>query len=331
MARAIEQLGSGLRAGYAGLGMHGDEPGSVGQQVHDGDTLAVRLTGRDQQEEVGNLSVRFLGVDAPEVSFTLPDRPNVFVSLGNPSWEAYLENPLTDDFRRELGSSLAGFLEEKVGADAAGNHQRHAEAAHRALEQEILNDIEELELESEVFRFFFAFAHDVMDGYGRLLCYVNRYEPGWDGSPSRYNERLLAAGMVTPYFIWPNTDPFRHAGSLIEAVPPPGGAAEQARRSRTLSQARDAVRNAREQQIGVFQGDDPLRLLPFEVRILGRREPPSRWVLDLSEENDVLIQPREYHRIPNPEDRLFVSEEFVPLFVEKGWRRQAFPGDGLSP
>ena len=64
MAKAIFTLKSGLKVGRVALGAHGDVPGSVRQQTHDGDTVIV--------DPDGNLGVRFLGVDAPEVSFTLP-------------------------------------------------------------------------------------------------------------------------------------------------------------------------------------------------------------------------------------------------------------------
>jgi hypothetical protein len=50
--------------------------------------------------------------------------------------------------------------------------------------------------------------------------------------------------------------------------------------------------------------------------------PPDRWVIDLSKEEDVLL-PQHYHAIPFPENRLFVPAEFVPLFLEHGWRRGA--------
>ena len=64
MASAIEQLPSGLTIGHAQLGMHGVQQGTINQQVHDADTVTALLN--------GNVGVRFLGVDAPEVSFTLP-------------------------------------------------------------------------------------------------------------------------------------------------------------------------------------------------------------------------------------------------------------------
>lgn len=67
--------------------------------------------------------------------------------------------------------------------------------------------------------------------------------------------------------------------------------------------------------------DDPLRLLPFEPRFVARRSPPERWVIDLGRNDDTLLAPQAYFRVANPEDRLFVPAEYVPLFVERGWRR----------
>lgn len=82
------------------------------------------------------------------------------------------------------------------------------------------------------------------------------------------------------------------------------------------------IRDARENGIGVFDRQDPLRLLPFDVGFLSRRRPPDRWVIDLSKNDDVLIKPQNYYTVPNVEDRLFLPEEYVPLFVEAGWKRQ---------
>jgi glyoxylase-like metal-dependent hydrolase (beta-lactamase superfamily II) len=52
-----------------------------------------------------------------------------------------------------------------------------------------------------------------------------------------------------------------------------------------------------------------------------RRQPPDRWLIDLSGEGDTLIPPQSYPSVPLPEDRLFIPAEFVPLWVEKGWQR----------
>ena len=45
-----------------------------------------------------------------------------------------------------------------------------------------------------------------------------------------------------------------------------------------------------------------------------------RWVIDLSAGDDLLRDPQSYYLIPNEEDRLFVPEEYVALFVGKGWQ-----------
>jgi hypothetical protein len=86
--KAIEQLRSGLTVGHAQTAMHGTRRGTVGQVVHDGDTIAL--------DPLGGLSVRFLGVDAPEVSFTLPGgTPDRFVPITDETWTAVLDDPLS--------------------------------------------------------------------------------------------------------------------------------------------------------------------------------------------------------------------------------------------
>jgi hypothetical protein len=48
---------------------------------------------------------------------------------------------------------------------------------------------------------------------------------------------------------------------------------------------------------------------------------PTRWVIDLAGDGDRLIPPQRYHTIANPEDRLFIPAEYVPLFIDRGWRK----------
>jgi hypothetical protein len=287
----------------------------------------VKAAGRNPEDEIGNLAVRFLGVDAPEVSLPLPGEKG-FVGISDNRWKEYLKDPFGKPFTPPLDDDLIEHLRVRVGPNTAANHARHAEEGHRALENLILKDLEELGQEPADFRFFFIFAHEVMDGYARLLCYVNRFQPKEDTPaprPKSYNVRLLGAGRVIPYFIWPNVDPFGPRGSLVEAVPAPGSAATLAsgrEDGNALSEARDLVRAARKDELGVFEKADPLMLLPFELRFLSRQEPPDRWVVDLTSDGDELVPPQRYWTIPNAEDRLFVPEEYVPLFVEKGWRRK---------
>lgn len=82
-----------------------------------------------------------------------------------------------------------------------------------------------------------------MDRYGRLLGYLHPDQPDTPAAQrlGSYNERLLAAGWVSPYFIWPNINPFRRAGSITAAVPAPGAAAEMAEEESSLRNARRAV------------------------------------------------------------------------------------------
>lgn len=319
MAKAIGQLRSGLTVGSFALGLRGDVAGSVRQQVHDGDTINVRAA--------GNFGVRFLGIDAPEISFTLPGGGQRFMPISDERWESFLADPFDAGYPPlALMPGLLDHLGARVGPGAAANHHRHALAAERALEQEIGKDLDELGQTAEEFRFFTAFASEVMDRYGRLLAYVNRYQSAGSRPPD-YNGRLLQAGRANPYFIWPNINPFRKQESLRDSVPRPGAANEVARRESTLCQAREWVQGARRQGMGVFERDDPLRLQAFELRFLAQRRAPNRWVIDLSKNDDALIEPQEYFTVPNVEDRLFIPEEYLPMFVEAGWRLPASTTD----
>ena len=201
------------------------------------------------------------------------------------------------------------------------NHYRHAAQAEGELEKEVSKDLKELGQSEEEFQFFLAFAYEVMDRYGRLLCFINRNQSESE-RPLSYNERLLQAGVISPYFIWPNINPFREKGPLVNAVIEPGKAKEEADRDKLLRKAREWVRRARREGRGIFNPEDPLQLEPFEVRFLAGQRPPTRWVIDLSKNDDILIKPQKYYTIKNQEDRLYIPEEYVSLFVEKGWKRQ---------
>ena len=320
MAKALWQLQAPTRTvGRTRLGRHGSRRGSVKQQVHDGDTIIV--------EADGNLSIRFLGVDTPETSFSLPDRPDSFVSTGSEEYLDFLGDPFTRapaDYESRLGPVLTAHLKQAVADSAATNHHELAVAAQRALEGLVEEDMSTLGQDKDSFRFFLAFANEVMDGYGRLLAFVNRDQPHAANPtprPNSYNERLLEAGLAMPYFIWPNVNPFRRQESPVRALPRPGDQSSLATRADALGKARQWVRQARHAQIGLFSPGRTLTLEPFELRFLARRQLPSRWVIDLAEDNDRLLLPTSYHHIPHPENRLWIREEFVPLFEANGWRR----------
>lgn len=319
MAKAIEQLRSGLTVGHARLGRVGQGRGSVTSMVHDGDTATV--------EADGNFGVRFLGVDAPEVSVPLPGTTGPFVPVGDPRWAAVLADPLGaaagPEFDPPLSETLAAHIRGLAAPDAAENHAGLGWAAERELEKLVSSDIVALGRTEDDFAFFMAFAGEVMDRYGRMLAYLQPDQPDTPAAQrlGTYNERLLAAGWVSPYFIWPNINPFLEQPSVVDAVPPPGGAAELAANDPVLGRGRAAVAHARSQQIGLYQAGHALRVLPFELRFLSRRQPPDRWLIDLTSTDPVLIEPQSYPDVALPEDRLYVPAEYVPLWERAGWRR----------
>jgi len=311
---AIHRSRAGYTVGRAGLGLRRNRQGDVEHVVHDGDTVIARA--------VDNLGIRLLGVDAPERSFPLPGSTLPFVDIDDERWRKVLEDPFASrygPFDPPLQPDLVQELEKRVGPEAATNHARFATAALEALTKEVAGDQRELGKTDEEFLFFLAFGYEVVDRYGRLLCYLHPDQPEDAGWKDSYNDRLLQAGVVVPYFIWPNIDPFFPADTIDGVVPPPGRAPELARKSRKLRQARDWTREARSDARGVYARGEPLAIMPFELRFLSRREPPDRWVIDLSAESDRLIAPQRYHAVPNPEDRLLVPPEFVALFTRVGW------------
>src|SRR4030042_2921217 len=149
MAKCIEQLKSGLIVGHAGLGFRGGVTGSVRQQVHDGDTINVRA--------LGNFGVRFLGVDAPEISFKFPGEEG-FTGLSNTKWERYLSDPFTNwPHESRLNQDLINYLKARIKPGGAMTHYRHATQAEDELEKEVSMDLEDLGQSGEEFHFFLRF------------------------------------------------------------------------------------------------------------------------------------------------------------------------------
>ena len=322
MAKAVEQTKKGLTVAHTRLGLHTNGTRmSVKEAIHDGDTATV--------DPDGNVSVRLLGVDAPEVSFPLPNSaPKTFPQIKSAEWATFLTNPFAAGlpaFDPPLDTALVASLVSRIGATCAANHARHADAATRGLEGLIDKDCIDQGLTKETVKLFIAFATDVIDRYGRFLGYLDQDLTNPPPGHLTYNERLLTEGLVIPYFIWPNINPFRKQPNLLEAVPRPGHSITDPR----LDKARQSIRDARASQVGIFEAGDPLKLLPFEVRYLARtfkrgnqklRGGPDRWIINLAAADDLLLPPQEYIKIPNPEDRLFVPAEYVALFRDRGWK-----------
>ncbi len=290
---------------------------SLQDAVPDGDTVGTQLDGTG--------SVRFLGVDTPEKSFEQPLGGGA--QLDSAPWEVFLTNPFAPGLPAStLEQPLVEHLTSRIGPGAAANHHRHAVAAGELLKTLIQSDITAMGQTPDQFRFYLSFSYEVFDTFGRFLAFVNRNQPNANvpgPRPDSYNERSLALGRTLPYFIWPNINTFRESPTVVHAVPAPGTANHIAETG-DLKKARASIKAARAAGLGIFDPADPLRFEAFEIRYLGRGEAPNRAVIDLSKNDDVLLRPQSYFKIPNPEDRLFVPAEFVPLFAARGWRLEGF-------
>lgn len=311
----------GFKIGFGMLGTHGAQIGSVRQIVHDGDTVNIRLT--------DNLGVRFLGIDTAEVSYPLPG--GSFVSLKNERWSDFFTS---GDWRVNLNlhEGLMLHLEVRIGdgTDLAANHARQADRGQRALEASIQEDMDKSGKSNDEFGFFMAFGHEFLDGTGRLLCYLHPGKDNFKDAQLRktlpaisYNERQLASGAALPYFIWPNIQPFLIGRPFSPENLAPDAFWKTVQRSSKLAKARRNVQDARRAGLGVFDPQDPLRLEPFELRYISRGKAPSRYVIDLSQPGlNRLLAPELYYTIPNPEDRLYIPEEYRLLFEAVGWNAE---------
>ncbi|WP_293005660.1 hypothetical protein [Nitrosomonas sp.] len=318
MADVFFDINSNIRAVGSIRRAASGNPQSLDASIADGDTIGFHFSGSG--------SMRFLGVDTPEKNFQLPGS-QAHRRLDSEEWDAYLTDPFLPQFDPyNLDADLIAHLRTRIGPGAGINHRFHGDNAEQTLIAQVQTDMDTLGQTPDTFGYFLSFSFEVFDSYGRFLAFINRNQPNANipgPRPHSYNERQLESGAALPYFIWPNIAPFRKE-SLLEAVFSPGMARRTAEASSDLRRTRDFVRQARANGMGVFNPANPLRFEAFEVRYLGRRELPHRAVIDLSRDDDFILQAQHYFRIPNAEDRLFIPPAFVPLFVMRGWRLEGW-------
>ncbi len=317
---ALGLSSSGFKIGSSRLGQYGAHTGSIRQLVHDGDTINVRLP--------GNIGLRFLGIDSPEVSFPLPGSPS-FVALKNARWASFFAS---GKWRKQLPfpQHLLDHLSDRIQdrAEVAHNHAHHAEQAERSLEAAMLADFERSRRSAEEYSLFMAFAYEFLDATGRLLGYLHADKSNFEDAAQgeaiakwSYNERQLMAGTALPYFIWPNVQPFLRLNPFAQENLHPDQFWKNVRSSTKLKTARQSVQAARKAGLGVFDKSNPLLLEPFELRFISRRRLPARFVIHLGQPGSTcLLSPDQYYRIPHPEDRLFVPADFRVLFEQAGWQ-----------
>ena len=308
MAKTIESL---RNCQIVGLDMLGENLGTVKRDLYNSDTIIIQT--------MRYFGIRFLGIDTTEQKIPLPGE-NSFTPLSDPRWDTFLSDPFASG-ELPYSAGLTTYLQDRTGPGVAANHKKLGDASEKLLEEYVQTDLNQMDVPKEGFAFYLHFAFEIMDRYGHFLCQINRYQPDSNvpsPRPPSYNIRMLKAGLASPYFIWPNINPWRERSSILGAVFAPGTANDIAQTDDKLRQARDAVKEARQNQVGIFDAADPLRIEPFEIRYMSRNTSPSRWVVDLSKNDNLLIHPENYYTIPFAEDRLFISSQHVPLFVEAG-------------
>lgn len=315
--KALETHGV-IKKGHFKLALWGDGRGTPAQVVHDGDTVGLNTA--------LNFSSRFLGVDAPEISFTIRTK-DTFVSVGHDKWKVFWTSGEWQNL--PIPAPLLAHLSARIGNGeaVAANHHKHAKHAEASLTELIKADVVASGKSHDEFQFFLSFGYEFLDQYGRMLCYLNA-ERSIFPSPSMahklsYNERLLATGAALPYFIFPNLQPFMAGRPFDADAIKPAGFWSAVLGAAKLQAARAAVASARSAQVGVFEAADPLIVLPYELRFIARLNSsgPDRFVIDLGQPgSNTLLPPQRYFEIDHVEDRLFVAREFVPLFMLNGWQ-----------
>lgn len=308
-----------FKLGVSGFGLHGKKIGSVKQIVHDGDTINTRL--------MHNLGVRFLGIDTPEISFQFPGT-HTFINLLDKKWDDYFKSGKWKE-NLTIGQDLYHYFNNIIGngKNVSKNHAELAREAEKSLVKIITSDFNKSKKSVRSFTFFMAFGNDFLDGYGRLLCYLNSSTDNFKSQKDQdevkkisYNEKQLATGWAVPYFIWPNVQPFLSVKAFAKENVNPKNFWTLIKKASKLHQARKSVELARSSNKGIFSGTNPLKLMPFELRIISRKKSPDRYVIDLRDEgNNVLLKPEEYIKIPHQEDRLHIPSEYVPIFQILGW------------
>jgi len=316
--KALETNGV-VKKGHFKLGLWGAQRGTPAQMVHDGDTVGLNTA--------LNFSSRFLGIDAPEISFTIRTK-DTFVGVGNEKWTTFWTSGEWKNL--PIGVALMQHLESRIGdgTRVAANHERLAKQAEATLTQLIEADITASGKTREQFEFFLSFGYEFLDQYGRMLCYLNAERTMFTApvaaDPLSYNERLLGTGAVVPYFIFPNLQPFMAGQPFDAASIAPGGFWPRVQAAGKLSAARQAVAAARQAAKGVFAlNGQGLLLLPYELRFIARlgSKGPDRYVVDLGKPGgNKILKPEKYFSIAKLEDRLFIAKEFVPLFTLNGWQ-----------
>ena len=115
-----------------------------------------------------------------------------------------------------MKDGLQEHIESKLKNGVAINHYLHARNATLKLREMIRDDINGLkQFESkDDFRFFFAMSQEIVDGYGRILCFLHPNEPETKRDKRRKKEEE-ATGTVSSEERMPELDQLEERLCLI--------------------------------------------------------------------------------------------------------------------
>jgi endonuclease YncB( thermonuclease family) len=235
----------------------------------DGDTPTIQIT------------IRLLGIDAPEIHYPGTQKPSAFDSKLENLLKTHRRAFKTKEFREYLASKLI---------DQPGTRQlQWGERSHKAFEGLALQQLRRRAGGQTRYKnLYLTVGEQMFDQYRRLLAYVAPEEKNPEKRLT-FNLLLMQEGWVVNYFIYPN-------------LPKP----------EDWTRVQQAVRQARQKKKGFWK--DETLLLGYEYRfcvdtLRGKRSGPDKYCVDIT--TGKLYAPHEYYQI-EPENRLFVIKEHLP-------------------
>lgn len=234
----------------------------------DGDTPTLQVT------------IRLLGIDAPEIHYPGTQKPSAF--------DNRLENLLRTHRRAFKTEEFRQYLAPKLQEQPGTRQWQWGERARKAFEDLAMQKLRYRAGGQTRYRnLHLTVSTQMFDQYRRLLAYVAPEEK----TPSKrlsFNLALLQEGWAVNYVIYPN-------------LPKP----------EEWTTVQQAVRQARLHKKGFWK--DGTFLLGYEYRfcvdtLLGKRTGPDKYCVDISAGK--LYAPHEYYLI-EPENRLFILKEHL--------------------
>lgn len=234
----------------------------------DGDTPEIQIT------------IRLLGIDAPEMHYPGTTKPN--------SFDKKLERLLETHRLQFRSRGLRDYLAPKL-ADRPGTRQLlWGQRAKNAFKEIVIDRLyHRAGGQSRYRHLYLTVGEQSFDQYRRLLAYVAPEEKNPDKRRT-FNLLLMEAGWAVNYVLYPN-------------LPKPDD----------WERVQKAVRQARQERRGFWE--DETLLLGYEFRfcvdtLLGKRTGPDKYCVDIT--TGILHKPQEYYLV-EPENRLFILKEHL--------------------